>query len=64
MTFRRKYIDLPTELCDRLALICAEQRIPQRKYIEDAIAARISSDADNAAREKLQKKRNATKGKK
>lgn len=57
MTFRRKYIDLPTELCDRLALICAEQRIPQRRFIESAIAEKISSDADNKARKKSQKKR-------
>jgi hypothetical protein len=60
--WKRKYIDLPTELCERLAVTCATLGISQRKYIEDSIAARISQDADNAARTKLQAKRK--KGKK
>ena len=45
MTFRRKYIDLPTELCASLAMNAAAQGISQRKYIEDAISARIALDS-------------------
>jgi len=41
MTFRRKYIDLPTELCDKLATVCASLRISQRKFIETAVANEI-----------------------
>mgnify|MGYP003576291204 FL=1 len=59
MTWKRKYIDLPTVLCDRLAVVCVQTRITQRKFIEDAVTAAIdvhekaaSKSAKRAARSK------------
>ena len=45
MQFKRKYIDLSVELCDKLALVCAEKHTPQRRYIEEAISEKIARDS-------------------
>lgn len=42
MTFKRKYIDLSRELADKLAIVCATLRMPQRVFIENAVANAIA----------------------
>jgi hypothetical protein len=61
--WKRKYIDMPVELCAMLAQQAIVEGISQRRYIELAIEERLAQAAkDNAARTKLQAKRK--KGKK
>lgn len=48
MTFKRKYIDITRELGAQLQIAAATAGVSQRKYIEDAIAARIAQESQAA----------------